>query len=212
MAHGGGDKSAIAARADEIRNAISTTTSDYDREKLSERLAKLVGGVAVIKVGGMTEIEVKEKKDRVDDALAATRAAVSNGIVAGGGIALVRATSALNNLHGANSDQDVGIDIVRRAIVAPCAQIAENAGTSGEIVVGKVMDASDYNFGYNAQTGEYVDMMAAGIIDPAKVVKTAIAAAASTAGVMLTTGAVMTEIPDEKTANPQMSGGMPGMM
>lgn len=212
LAHGGGDKSAITARADEIRNAISTTTSDYDREKLSERLAKLVGGVAVIKVGGMTEIEVKEKKDRVDDALAATRAAVSNGIVAGGGIALVRATSALNDLHGANSDQDVGIDIVRRAIVAPCAQIAENAGTSGEIVVGKVMDASDYNFGYNAQTGEYVDMMAAGIIDPAKVVKTAIAAAASTAGVMLTTGAVMTEIPDEKTANPQMSGGMPGMM
>ena len=137
---------------------------------------------------------------------------MSNGIVAGGGIALVRATSALNDLHGANSDQDVGIDIVRRAIVAPCAQIAENAGTSGEIVVGKVMDASDYNFGYNAQTGEYVDVMAAGIIDPAKVVKTAIAAAASTAGVMLTTGAVMTEIPDEKTANPQMSGGMPGMM
>ncbi len=212
LAHGGGDKNAIAARADEIRNAISTTTSDYDREKLSERLAKLVGGVAVIKVGGMTEIEVKEKKDRVDDALAATRAAVSDGIVAGGGIALVRATSALNDLHGANSDQDVGIDIVRRAIIAPCAQIAENAGTSGEIVVGKVMDASDYNFGYNAQTGEYVDMMAAGIIDPAKVVKTAIAAAASTAGVMLTTGAVMTEIPDEKPANPQMSGGMPGMM
>ena len=212
LAHGGGDKTAIAARADEIRNAISTTTSDYDREKLSERLAKLVGGVAVIKVGGMTEIEVKEKKDRVDDALAATRAAVSDGIVAGGGIALVRATSALNDLHGANSDQDVGIDIVRRAIIAPCAQIAENAGTSGEIVVGKVMDASDYNFGYNAQTGEYVDMMAAGIIDPAKVVKTAIAAAASTAGVMLTTGAVMTEIPDEKPANPQMSGGMPGMM
>lgn len=212
LAHGAGDKSAIAARADEIRNAISTTTSDYDREKLSERLAKLVGGVAVIKVGGMTEIEVKEKKDRVDDALAATRAAVSDGIVAGGGIALVRATSALNDLHGANSDQDVGIDIVRRAIIAPCAQIAENAGTSGEIVVGKVMDASDYNFGYNAQTGEYVDMMAAGIIDPAKVVKTAIAAAASTAGVMLTTGAVMTEIPDEKPTNPQMSGGMPGMM
>ncbi|MBR1954155.1 MAG: chaperonin GroEL, partial [Alphaproteobacteria bacterium] len=127
LAHGAGDKTAIAARADEIRNAISTTTSDYDREKLSERLAKLVGGVAVIKVGGMTEVEVKEKKDRVDDALAATRAAVSNGIVAGGGIALVRATSALNDLHGANSDQDVGIDIVRRAIIAPCAQIAENA-------------------------------------------------------------------------------------
>lgn len=212
LAHGAGDKTAIAARADEIRNLISTSASDYDREKLSERLAKLVGGVAVIKVGGMTEVEVKEKKDRVDDALAATRAAVSDGIVAGGGIALVRATHALENLRGANNDQNVGIDIVRRAIVAPCAQIAENAGTSGEIVVGKVMESSDYNFGYNAQTGEYVDMMAAGIIDPAKVVKTAIAAAASTAGVMLTTGAVMTEIPDEKPANPQMSGGMPGMM
>ena len=212
LAHGAGDKTAIAARADEIRNLISTSTSDYDREKLSERLAKLVGGVAVIKVGGMTEVEVKEKKDRVDDAWAATRAAVSDGIVAGGGIALVRATHALENLRGANNDQNVGIDIVRRAIVAPCAQIAENAGTSGEIVVGKVMESSDYNFGYNAQTGEYVDMMAAGIIDPAKVVKTAIAAAASTAGVMLTTGAVMTEIPDEKPANPQMSGGMPGMM
>lgn len=212
LAHGAGDKTAIAARADEIRNLISTSTSDYDREKLSERLAKLVGGVAVIKVGGMTEVEVKEKKDRVDDALAATRAAVSDGIVAGGGIALVRATHALENLRGANNDQNVGIDIVRRAIVAPCAQIAENAGTSGEIVVGKVVESSDYNFGYNAQTGEYVDMMAAGIIDPAKVVKTAIAAAASTAGVMLTTGAVMTEIPDEKPANPQMSGGMPGMM
>ena len=212
LAHGAGDKSAIAARADEIRNAIATTTSDYDREKLSERLAKLVGGVAVIKVGGMTEVEVKEKKDRVDDALAATRAAVADGIVAGGGVALVRAVSALKDLHGANADQDVGIDIVRRAIVAPMAQIAENAGKSGEIVVGKVMESADYNFGYNAQTDEYVDMMAAGIIDPAKVVKTAIAAAASTAGVMLTTGAVMTESPEEKPTNPQMSGGMPGMM
>jgi chaperonin GroEL len=212
LAHGAGDKNAIAARADEIRNAIATTTSDYDLEKLSERLAKLVGGVAVIKVGGMTEIEVKEKKDRVDDALAATRAAVAEGIVAGGGVALVRATGALKNLHGANNDQNVGIDIVRRAIVAPCAQIAENAGVSGEIVVGKVMDANEYNFGYNAQTGEYVDMMVAGIIDPAKVVKTAITAAASTAGVMLTTGAVMTEIPEDKPATPQMNGGMPGMM
>ena len=212
LAHGAGDKSAIVARADEIRNAIASASSDYDREKLSERLAKLVGGVAVIKVGGMTEVEVKEKKDRVDDALAATRAAVSDGIVAGGGIALVRAVSALNDLHGANSDQNVGIDIVRRAIVAPCAQIAENAGKSGEIVVGKVMESSDYNFGYNAQTDEYVDMMTAGIIDPAKVVKTAIAAAASTAGVMLTTGAVMTEIPEEKPSTPQMSGGRPGML
>ena len=212
LAHGAGDKSAISARADEIRQAISTTTSDYDREKLTERLAKIVGGVAVIKVGGMTEIEVKEKKDRVDDALAATRAAVSDGIVAGGGIALVRAVSALADIHGANADQDVGIDIIRRAIIAPCAQIAENAGKSGEIVVGKVMESTEYNFGYNAQTDEYVDMMASGIIDPAKVVKTALQSAASTAGVMLTTGAVMTEIPEEKPSTPTMGGGMPGMM
>ncbi len=211
IAQGAGDKSAINARADEIRKLMATSTSDYDKEKLAERLAKLVGGVAVIKVGGMTEVEVKEKKDRVDDALAATRAAVAEGIVAGGGIALVRAAGALDKLTGANTDQNVGIDIVRRALVAPCAQIAENAGVSGEIVVGKVMESKDYNFGYNAQTGEYVDMMKSGIIDPAKVVKTAIQAAASTAGVLLTTGAVMSEIPEEKPA-PQMGGGMPGMM
>ena len=211
LAHGAGDPERIAARADEIRVALSNTTSEYDREKLSERLAKLVGGVAVIKVGGMTEVEVKEKKDRVDDALAATRAAVADGIVAGGGIALLRAATALDKLHGANTDQNVGIDIVRRALSAPIAQIADNAGVSGEIVVGKVMESKDYNFGYNAQTGEYVDMMAAGIIDPAKVVKTAIMAASSTAGVMLTTGAVMAEIPEEKPAA-QMPGGMPGMM
>lgn len=212
LAHGGGDKKAIAARADEIRNAMATTTSDYDREKLAERLAKLVGGVAVIKVGGMTEVEVKEKKDRVDDALAATRAAVEGGIVAGGGVALVRAIAALDGVTGDNTDQNVGIDIVRRALSAPCAQIAENAGVSGEIVVGKVSEAQDYNTGYNAQTGEYVDMMNAGIIDPAKVVKTALAAAASTAGVLLTTGAVMSEIPEEKPAGAQMPAGMPGMM
>lgn len=212
LAHGGGDKKAIAARADEIRNAMATTTSDYDREKLAERLAKLVGGVAVIKVGGMTEVEVKEKKDRVDDALAATRAAVEGGIVAGGGVALVRAIAALDGVTGDNTDQNVGIDIVRRALSAPCAQIAENAGVSGEIVVGKVSEAQDYNTGYNAQTGEYVDMMKAGIIDPAKVVKTALAAAASTAGVLLTTGAVMSEISEEKPAGAQMPAGMPGMM
>ena len=211
LAQGGGDKAAINARADEIRKLMATSTSDYDKEKLAERLAKLVGGVAVIKVGGMTEVEVKEKKDRVDDALAATRAAVAEGIVAGGGIALVRASHALDKLSGENTDQNVGIVIVRRALVAPCAQIAENAGVSGEIVVGKVCESKDYNFGYNAQTGEYVDMMAAGIIDPAKVVKTAIQAAASTAGVLLTTGAVMSEIPEEKPAQP-MGGGMPGMM
>ena len=208
---GTGDKKAIAARADEIRANIKTSTSDYDREKLSERLAKIVGGVAVIKVGGMTEVEVKEKKDRVDDALAATRAAVADGIVAGGGVALLRAGAALAKAKGENADQNVGIDIVRRAIVAPCAQIAENAGVSGEIVVGKVSENKEYNFGYNAQTGEYVDMMKAGIIDPAKVVKTAIMAAASTAGVLLTTGAVMVEIPEEKPAS-QMPGAMPSMM
>ena len=211
IAQGAGDKAAINARADEIRKLMATSTSDYDKEKLAERLAKLVGGVAVIKVGGMTEVEVKEKKDRVDDALAATRAAVAEGIVAGGGIALVRAAAALDKLTGANTDQNVGMDIVRRALVAPCAQIAEHAGVSGEIVVGKVMESKDYNFGYNAQTGEYVDMMKSGIIDPAKVVKTAIQAAASTAGVLLTTGAVMSEIPEEKPAQ-QMGGGMPGMM
>ncbi len=209
---GAGDKGTISARADEIRKQIKDATSDYDREKLSERLAKLVGGVAVIHVGGMTEVEVKEKKDRVDDALAATRAAVAEGIVAGGGVALVRAVSALAHVKGENTDQNVGIDIVRRAIVAPCAQIAENAGVSGEIVVGKVSDAKEYNFGYNAQTGEYVDMLKSGIIDPAKVVKTAIMAAASTAGVLLTTGVVMSEIPEEKQSAPQMPGGMPGMM
>lgn len=208
---GAGDKKAIAARADEIRANIKQSTSDYDREKLSERLAKIVGGVAVIKVGGMTEVEVKEKKDRVDDALAATRAAVADGIVAGGGVALLRAGAALAKARGENADQNVGIDIVRRAIVAPCAQIAENAGVSGEIVVGKVSEGKDYNFGYNAQTGEYIDMMKSGIIDPAKVVKTAIMAAASTAGVLLTTGAVMVEIPEEKPAS-QMPAGMPGMM
>ncbi len=212
LAQGGGDKAAINARADEIRKLLATTTSDYDKEKLSERLAKLVGGVAVIKVGGMTEVEVKEKKDRVDDALAATRAAVADGIVAGGGIALVRAVRALDKVAGDNTDQNVGIDIIRRALTAPLAQIADNAGVSGEIVVGKVMEAKDYNFGYNAQNGEYVDMIASGIIDPAKVVKTAIQAAASTAGVLLTTGAVMTEIPEEKPAAPAMGGGMPGMM
>ena len=213
LVNGNGDADEIKARADEIRKSIKDSSSDYDREKLAERLAKLVGGVAVIHVGGMTEVEVKEKKDRVDDALAATRAAVAEGIVAGGGVALVRAVESLKDLHGDNQDQNVGIDIVRRAIITPCMQIAENAGVSGEIVVGKIMENKDYNFGYNAQTGEYVDMMKSGIIDPAKVVKTAIQAAASTAGVLLTTGAVMSEIPEEKTCGcGQNTPSMPGMM
>ena len=211
LVDGNGDKKDIENRANEIRKSLELSTSDYDKEKLSERLAKLVGGVAVIKVGGMTEIEVKEKKDRVDDALAATRAAVAEGIVAGGGIALIRSIESLSSLKGANQDQNIGIDIIRRALTAPCSQIAENAGVSGEIVVGKVMESKDYNFGYNAQTGEYLDMMNAGIIDPAKVVKTALQAASSTAGVLLTTGAIMTEIPEEKSS-PAMPAGMPGMM
>lgn len=203
---GAGDKKSIAARADEIRNALEATSSDYDREKLSERLARLVGGVAVIKVGGMTEIEMKEKKDRVEDALAATRAAVSDGIVAGGGVALVRAIGALAKLAGANDDQNVGIDIVRRTLAEPMAQIAANAGINGAVVVDKVLESKDYNFGYNAQTGDYGDMLKMGIVDPAKVVKTAISAAASTAGVMITTGCVLAEIPEDKPAAavPQM--------
>ena len=211
LVDGNGDKKDIENRANEIRKSLELSTSDYDKEKLSERLAKLVGGVAVIKVGGMTEIEVKEKKDRVDDALAATRAAVAEGIVAGGGIALIRSIESLNSLKGVNQDQNIGIDIIRRALTAPCSQIAENAGVSGEIVVGKVMESKDYNFGYNAQTGEYLDMMNAGIIDPAKVVKTALQAASSTAGVLLTTGAIMTEIPEDKPS-PAMPAGMGGMM
>lgn len=208
---GAGDKEKIKERCDNIRQNIKEATSDYDKEKLSERLAKLVGGVAVIKVGGMTEVEVKEKKDRVDDALAATRAAVEEGIVAGGGIALVRASKVIENLKGENADQNTGIDIVRRAIVAPCFQIAENAGVSGEIIVGKILENDNYNFGYNAQKLQFTDMMNEGIIDPTKVVKTALLAASSTAGVLLTTGAVMTEIPEEKTQN-NIPSGMPDMM
>ena len=208
---GAGDKKSISARAEEIRKELEKTTSDYDKEKLSERLARLVGGVAVIKVGGMTEVEMKEKKDRVDDALAATRAAVESGLVPGGGVALLRAASALDKLTGENEDQNIGIDIVRKTLSEPMAQIAANAGINGAVVVDKVFENKDYNFGYNAQTGEYGDMLKMGIIDPAKVVKTALNAAASTAGVMITTGCVLSEIPEDKPA-PAMGGGMPGMM
>lgn len=192
---GAGDKARISARADEIRVQIAATTSEYDREKFAERLAKLVGGVAVIKVGGMTEVEVKEKKDRVDDALAATRAAVAGGIVPGGGVALLRAK------HIADT---AGNKIVATALTAPLAQIAENAGIDSASVVDKVLANSDYNFGYNAADDKYGDMLEMGIIDPALVVKTALAAAASVAGTMLTTGAVITEIPEDKPATPQM--------
>jgi len=207
---GAGDKKAIEARAAEIRKTLETTTSDYDKEKLSERLARLVGGVAVIKVGGMTEIEMKEKKDRVEDALAATRAAVKEGIVPGGGIALLRATAVADKLAAggkaaANQDQLHGVGILTKALSAPLKQIVDNGGDNGEVVANKVMESKDYNFGYNAQTGEFGDMLKMGIIDPALVVKTALQAAASTAGVMLTTGCVLSEIPEEKPAPvPQM--------
>jgi chaperonin GroEL len=205
---GDGDKKEIDARAAEIRKTLETTTSDYDKEKLSERLARLVGGVAVIKVGGMTEVEMKEKKDRVDDALAATRAAVAEGIVPGGGIALTRAGADAfpdSLTKGLNADQTAGVSIVSETLSSATKQIAENAGINGAVVVEKVMESQDYNFGYNAQTGEYGDMLKMGIVDPALVVKTALQAAASTAGVMLTTGCVIAEIPEDKpAAAPQM--------
>ena len=216
---GAGDKADIEARCSQIRNQMEETSSDYDREKLQERLAKLAGGVAVIRVGGATEIEVKERKDRVDDAMHATRAAVEEGIVAGGGSALLFATKALEGLKGDNNDQQVGIDIIRRAIQSPVRQIAENAGTEGSIVVGKLLDQKDSNFGFDAQNGEYTNLVKAGIIDPVKVVRVAIQDAASVAGLLITTEAMITDVPDEKGAGgmPDMGamggmGGMGGMM
>jgi chaperonin GroEL len=210
---GAGAKKDIEARCNQIRKQIEETSSDYDREKLQERLAKLAGGVAVIRVGGATEVEVKERKDRVDDAMHATRAAVEEGVVAGGGSALLFSGKALEGLKGDNNDQQVGIDIIRRAIQAPVRQIAENAGTEGSVVVGKLIDQKDTNFGFNAQTGEYCDMVKSGIIDPVKVVRTALQDAASVAGLLITTEAMVTEIPDEKGAGAGMPdmGGMGGM-
>jgi len=207
---GAGEKTSIQARVSQIRAQIEETSSDYDREKLQERLAKLAGGVAVIRVGGSTEVEVKEKKDRVDDAMHATRAAVEEGVIAGGGVALLYATKALEALKGDNNDQQVGIDIIRRAIQAPVRQIAENAGAEGSVVVGKLLDQKDTSFGYNAQTGEYVNMVKAGIIDPVKVVRTALQDASSVASLLITTEAMIFEAPDDKkSAMPQ--GGMGGM-
>ncbi|MDR9776940.1 chaperonin GroEL [Rhizobium hidalgonense] len=197
---GVGSKTEIDGRVAQIRAQIEETTSDYDREKLQERLAKLAGGVAVIRVGGSTEVEVKEKKDRVDDALHATRAAVEEGILPGGGVALLRAVKALEGLPTANDDQRVGIDIVRRAIEAPIRQIAENAGAEGSIVVGKLREKSELSFGWNAQTGEYGDLYAQGVIDPAKVVRTALQDAASVAGLLVTTEAMIAEKPKKDTA------------
>ncbi|PGH54614.1 chaperonin GroEL [Azospirillum palustre] len=208
---GAGEKADIEARCGQIRAQAEETTSDYDREKLQERLAKLAGGVAVIRVGGATEVEVKERKDRVDDAMHATRAAVEEGVVAGGGTALLYATKALDALTPINDEQRVGIDIIRRALQAPVRQIAYNAGTDGSIVVGKLLDQSDANFGYDAQKGEFTDLVAAGIIDPVKVVRTALQDAASIAGLLITTEAMIAEKPEKKAAPGGMPGGMGGM-
>ena len=204
---GGGDKAGIEGRIAQIKRQIEDTTSDYDKEKLQERLAKLAGGVAVIRVGGATEVEVKERKDRVDDALNATRAAVEEGIVPGGGVALLKASKALESLTGDNDDQNAGIAIVRRALQSPIRQIAENAGVEGSIVVGKVLENPSATFGFNAQTEEYVDLVAAGVIDPAKVVRTALQDAASVAGLLITTEAAVAEAPKKNQSAPAMPGG-----
>ncbi|HEY4472400.1 MAG TPA: chaperonin GroEL [Stellaceae bacterium] len=195
---GGGKKADITARVSQIRAQVEETTSDYDKEKLQERLAKLAGGVAVIRVGGGSEVEVKERKDRVDDAMHATKAAVEEGVVAGGGVALLYAIKALDKLTPANPDQKVGIEIVRKALRSPARQIAENAGADGSIIVGRLMDKNDPNYGYDAQAGEYKDMVAAGIIDPTKVVRVALQDAASVAGLLITTEAMVTDRPEPK--------------
>ena len=197
---GAGSKAEIEGRTTQIRAQIDETTSDYDREKLQERLAKLAGGVAVIRVGGSTEVEVKEKKDRVDDALHATRAAVEEGILPGGGVALLRAAKALDDVKVANADQRVGVDIVRRAIEAPVRQIAVNAGAEGSIIVGKLREKADFSWGWNAQTNEFGDLYGQGVIDPAKVVRTALQDAASVAGLLVTTEAMIAEKPKKEKA------------
>ncbi|MFT7433559.1 MAG: chaperonin GroEL [Alphaproteobacteria bacterium] len=210
---GMGEKSAVDKRTDQIRREMENTSSDYDKEKLQERLAKLAGGVAVIKVGGASEIEVREKRDRIDDALAATKAAIEEGVVAGGGVALIRASRALDGLNTQNADQDVGVNILRRAIQEPIRQISANAGVDGAVVAGKVSESDETGFGFNAATGEYVNMFEAGIIDPTKVVRTALQDAASIAGLMITTEVMVTDSADEKPMDPMagMGGGMPGM-
>ena len=208
---GSGVKAEIEARVAQIRAQIEETTSDYDREKLQERVAKLAGGVAVIKVGGMTEVEVKERKDRVDDALNATRAAVQEGIVVGGGVALIQAGKVLEGMVGANPDQTAGINIVRKALEAPLRQIAQNAGVDGSVVAGKVRESDDKSFGFNAQTEEYGDMFAFGVIDPAKVVRTALEDAASVASLLITTEAMIADRPEPKSGGGMGGGGMGGM-
>ncbi|MGC1504875.1 MAG: chaperonin GroEL, partial [Sulfitobacter sp.] len=208
---GAGEKAEIEARVSQIRTQIEETTSDYDKEKLQERVAKLAGGVAVIRVGGMTEVEVKERKDRVDDALNATRAAVQEGIVVGGGVALVQAGKKLAGLTGDNNDQNVGISIVRKALEAPLRQIAENSGVDGSVVAGKIRESDDLTFGFNAQTEEYGDMFKFGVIDPAKVVRTALQDAASIAGLLITTEAMVADKPSKDGGAGGMGGGMPDM-
>jgi chaperonin GroEL len=208
---GAGNKSEIEARVAQIRGQIEDTSSDYDREKLQERVAKLAGGVAVIRVGGMSEVEVKERKDRVDDALNATRAAVQEGVVVGGGVALIQAGKVLEGLKGANSDQDVGISIIRKAIEAPLRQIAENSGVDGSVVAGKIRESNDKNYGFNAQTEEYGDMFKFGVIDPAKVVRTALQDAASVAGLLITTEAMIADKPSKEGNGGGGMGDMGGM-
>ena len=207
---GGGAKAEIEARVSQIRAQVEETTSDYDREKLQERVAKLAGGVAVIRVGGMTEVEVKERKDRVDDALNATRAAVQEGVVVGGGVALIHGAKSLVGLKGANADQQNGIEIVRRALEAPLRQIAENAGIDGAVVAGKIHEAKDAKYGFNAQTEKYGDLFKDGVIDPAKVVRTALEGAASVAGLLITTEAMVADKPVKDAGGPA-GGGMPDM-
>jgi chaperonin GroEL len=210
--NGVGAKKDIEGRISQIKAQIEETTSDYDKEKLQERLAKLAGGVAVIRVGGATEIEVKEKKDRVDDALNATRAAVEEGIVPGGGVALLRARIAVSKLRSENADEQAGISIVLKALEAPIRQIAENAGSEGSIVVGKITENKSQTFGFNAQTDEYVDMIEAGIVDPAKVVRTALQDAASVAGLLITTEAMIGDKPKKDAPAMPMGGGGGGGM
>jgi chaperonin GroEL len=211
MVHGAGKKADIEARVNQIKAQIEETTSDYDKEKLQERLAKLAGGVAVIRVGGASEMEVKEKKDRVDDALNATRAAVQEGVVPGGGVALLRAKKAVGKLTDDNSDVQAGINIVLKALEAPIRQIAENSGVEGSIVVGKILDEKSETFGFDAQNEEYVDMIEKGIIDPAKVVRTALQDAGSVAGLLVTTEAMIAELPKDAAPAIPGGGGMGGM-
>ncbi|MGB7175427.1 MAG: chaperonin GroEL [Xanthobacteraceae bacterium] len=207
IVNGGGKKKDIEERITQIKAQIEETTSDYDREKLQERLAKLAGGVAVIRVGGATEVEVKERKDRVDDAMHATRAAVEEGVLPGGGVALLRATETLKKVRTQNDDQKTGVEIVRKALQAPARQIASNAGEDGSVIVGKILENSAYGFGFDAQSGEYVDMVKKGIIDPTKVVRQALQGASSVAGLLITTEAMVAELPKKQSAMPPMPGG-----